>query len=54
LPRFADDQLGLMDHFGIKRFLFIGDCISGCFASKLMERAHADAAATGRVPGLDL
>jgi pimeloyl-ACP methyl ester carboxylesterase len=39
LPRFADDQLGLMDHFGIKQFLFIGNCISGCFARKLMERA---------------
>ena len=36
---FADDQLGLMDHLGIKRFLFMGYCIGGCFAMKLMERA---------------
>lgn len=36
---FADDQLGLMDHLGIDRFLFFGNCIGGCFALKLMERA---------------
>src|SRR5580700_5920397 len=36
---FADDQLGLMDHLGIKKFLFIGYCIGGCFAGKLMQRA---------------
>src|SRR3954471_12182850 len=42
---FADDQLGLMDHLGIDRFLFIGYCIGGCFAGKLMERAP------GRVVG---
>jgi pimeloyl-ACP methyl ester carboxylesterase len=36
---FADDQLGLMDHLGIKQFLFMGYCIGGCFALKLMERA---------------
>ena len=36
---FADDQLGLMDHLGIKRFLFMGYCIGGCFALKLMERS---------------
>ena len=36
---FADDQLGLMDHLGIRRFLFMGYCIGGCFALKLMERA---------------
>jgi pimeloyl-ACP methyl ester carboxylesterase len=45
LPRFADDQLGLMDHFGIGQCLFIGYRISGCFARKLMERAP------GRVGG---
>ena len=28
-----------MDHLGIKQFLFIGYCIGGCFAGKLMERA---------------
>jgi pimeloyl-ACP methyl ester carboxylesterase len=36
---FADDQLGLMDHLGIDRFLFIGYCIGGPFAMKLIERA---------------
>src|ERR1700722_5152572 len=36
---FADDQLGLMDHLGIHEFLFMGYCIGGCFALKLMERA---------------
>jgi pimeloyl-ACP methyl ester carboxylesterase len=36
---FADDQLGLMDHLRIREFLFMGYCIGGCFALKLMERA---------------
>ena len=36
---FADDQLGLMDHLGIDEFLFIGYCIGGPFAMKLIERA---------------
>src|SRR5437868_7185369 len=36
---FADDQLGLMDHLGIRQFLFFGNCIAGSFALKLMERA---------------
>ncbi len=36
---FADDQLGLMDHLGIRQFLFMGYCIGGCFALKLMQRA---------------
>ena len=36
---FADDQLGLMDHLGIQEFCFIGYCIGGPFAMKLMERA---------------
>ena len=36
---FADDQFGVMDHVGIKLFLFMGHCIGGCFALKLMERA---------------
>ena len=35
---FADDQLGLMDHLGIQEFLFMGYCIGGPFALKLMER----------------
>jgi pimeloyl-ACP methyl ester carboxylesterase len=36
---FADDQLGVMDHLGIHRFFFFGNCIGGPFAMKLMERA---------------
>jgi pimeloyl-ACP methyl ester carboxylesterase len=36
---FADDQLGLMDHLGIREFFFMGYCIGGCFTLKLMERA---------------
>jgi len=42
---FADDQLGLMDHLGIRQFLFMGYCIGGCFALKLMERAPERVAA---------
>src|SRR5882724_4275947 len=36
---FADDQLGVMDHLGISKFFFFGNCIGGPFAMKLMERA---------------
>ena len=36
---FADDQLGLMDHLGIRQFVFFGNCIGGSFALKLIERA---------------
>jgi pimeloyl-ACP methyl ester carboxylesterase len=36
---FADDQLGLMDHLGIRQFMFFGNCIGGSFGLKLMERA---------------
>jgi pimeloyl-ACP methyl ester carboxylesterase len=36
---FADDQLGLMDHLGIRQFFFFGNCIGGSFALKLMQRA---------------
>jgi pimeloyl-ACP methyl ester carboxylesterase len=36
---FADDQLGLMDHLGLRQFVFFGNCIGGSFALKLMERA---------------
>jgi pimeloyl-ACP methyl ester carboxylesterase len=28
---FADDQLGLMDHLGIREFFHMGYCIGGCF-----------------------
>jgi len=36
---FADDQLGVMDHLGIRQFFFFGNCIGGPFGMKLMERA---------------
>ena len=36
---FADDQLGVMDHLGIREFFYMGYCIGGCFAGKLLERA---------------
>jgi pimeloyl-ACP methyl ester carboxylesterase len=42
---FAADQLGLMDHLGIDRFFFFGNCIGGPFALKLMERAPGRVAA---------
>ena len=42
---FADDQLGLMDHLGIDKFLFMGFCIGGPFAMKLIERAPERVAA---------
>jgi pimeloyl-ACP methyl ester carboxylesterase len=38
---FAEDQLGLMDHLGIREFFYMGYCIGGCFAGKLLERAPA-------------
>src|ERR1700730_5018728 len=36
---FADDQLGVMDHLGIREFFYMGYCIGGCFAGKLLQRA---------------
>ncbi len=36
---------GLMDHLGIRQFLFMGYCIGGCFALKLMQRAPERVAA---------
>jgi pimeloyl-ACP methyl ester carboxylesterase len=36
---FAADQLGVMDHLGIDKFFFFGNCIGGPFALKLMECA---------------
>src|SRR5437763_9321255 len=36
---YADDQLGLMDHLGIGEFFYMGYCIGGCFAGKLLQRA---------------
>jgi len=36
---YADDQLGLMDHLGIRKFMVLGYCIGGPFIWKLLERA---------------
>jgi pimeloyl-ACP methyl ester carboxylesterase len=36
---YADDQLGLMDHLGFKRFLVMGFCIGGPFIWNLLKRA---------------
>jgi pimeloyl-ACP methyl ester carboxylesterase len=36
---FATDQLGLMDHLGIREFFFLGCCIGGPFVMKMMEKA---------------
>ncbi|MGD0107100.1 MAG: alpha/beta hydrolase [Rhodopila sp.] len=36
---YADDQLGLMDHLGIKEFLVMGFCIGGPFIWNLIRRA---------------
>jgi pimeloyl-ACP methyl ester carboxylesterase len=36
---FADDQLGLMDHLGIGKFMVLGFCIGGPFIWNLLKRA---------------
>jgi len=36
---YADDQLGLMDHLGIDKFMVLGFCIGGPFIWNLMKRA---------------
>ncbi len=36
---YTDDQLGLMDHLGIKEFLVLGFCIGGPFIWNLLRRA---------------
>jgi pimeloyl-ACP methyl ester carboxylesterase len=36
---FADDQLGLMDHLGIRQFMVIGFCIGGPMIWNLLRRA---------------
>jgi len=35
----TDDQLGLMDHLGIKQFMVMGFCIGGPFIWNLLKRA---------------
>jgi len=36
---YADDQLGLMDHLGIDKFMVLGFCIGGPFIWKMLQRA---------------
>src|SRR5256884_1623668 len=36
---YTDDQLGLMDHLGIREFLVMGFCIGGPMIHKLLKRA---------------
>jgi pimeloyl-ACP methyl ester carboxylesterase len=36
---YADDQLGLMDHLGIREFMVLGFCIGGPFIWNLLRRA---------------
>ena len=36
---FATDQLGLMDHLGIREFMFMGCCIGGSFVMKMAQKA---------------
>ena len=38
---YADDQLGVMDHLGIKEFMVMGFCIGGPFIWNLLRRAPA-------------
>ena len=37
---YTDDQLGLMDHLGIKEFMVMGFCIGGPFTWNLLKRAQ--------------
>ena len=36
---YADDQLGLMDHLGVDKFMVLGFCIGGPFIWKMLQRA---------------
>ena len=42
---YAADQLGLLDHLGVDRFLVMGCCIGGSFILKLIEQAPERVAA---------
>src|SRR5690242_7077395 len=49
---YADDQLGLMDHLGIDKFMVMGFCIGGPFIWSLLKRApNRIAAAVVAQPG---
>ncbi len=36
---YTDDQLGLMDHLGLRRFMVLGFCIGGPFIWNMLKRA---------------
>ena len=36
---YADDQLGLMDHLGLKKFMLLGFCVGGPMTWNLLQRA---------------
>jgi len=42
---YADDQIGLMDHLGIDKFMVMGFCIGGPFIWSLLKRAPTRIAA---------
>src|ERR1044072_640150 len=44
---YCDDQIGLMDHFGIGKFMVLGFCIGGPFIWNLLKRAPDRIVAAG-------
>jgi pimeloyl-ACP methyl ester carboxylesterase len=36
---YGDDQIGLMDHLGIDKFMVLGFCIGGLFIWRMLQRA---------------
>ena len=55
---YTDDQLGLMDHLGIREFMVLGFCIGGPFIRNLLQRAprprrRGRAGAAQRLPAGD-
>ena len=38
---FADDQLAVLDHLGVDKFMMLGCCIGGPFVLKMAERASS-------------